>query len=257
MSSKVNSSSRTSSASSASVLASSSSTLRSVRAVGVVEDVGERLDAAGGRVLLRDHVGELLAHHVLDLRDDLGARLGHLARRGAATSACSSGSRQREHLGGQRGVQVGDHERDRLRRLVAQEDVDLLRRRAAQELERPALDRRRQAADDLLRACWRRASARGCCARSRRRPRRCSPRRARSRPPRRGRRAQTSVGTLRDLAISSESASTSLSPRWRKISLARSSPMATSRTAAFSIPFRLAAVMVSAPGGWQARRPSR
>src|ERR1044071_6379884 len=32
-------------------------------------------------------------------------------------------------LGGERRVQVGDHERDRLRRLVAQEDVDLLRRR--------------------------------------------------------------------------------------------------------------------------------
>src|ERR1700741_964024 len=47
---------------------------------------------------------------------------------------------------------------------------------------------------------------------------------------------QSSVGTLRDLAISSESASTSVSPRWRKISPARSSPMATSSTAAFSIP---------------------
>ena len=47
-------------------------------------------------------------------------------------------------------MQVRDHERDRLRRLVAQEDVDLLRRRAAQELERPALDRRGQTADDLL-----------------------------------------------------------------------------------------------------------
>src|SRR5688500_7046089 len=47
-----------------------------------------------------------------------------------------------------------------------------------------------------------------------------------------------SVGTLRDFAISSDSASTSVSPRWRKISLARSSPMATSRMAAFSMPLR-------------------
>ena len=49
-------------------------------------------------------------------------------------------------------MEVGDDQRDRLRRLVAQEDADLLRRRAAQELERPALDRRREAADDLRRA---------------------------------------------------------------------------------------------------------
>jgi hypothetical protein len=115
----------------------------------VVEDVGERLDAAGRRVLLGDHVGELLAHHVLDLRDDLGARLGHLGH-AARDVGLRLGLQVREHLGGQRGVQVGDHERDRLRRLVAKEDVNLLRRRAAQELERPALDRRRQAPDQLF-----------------------------------------------------------------------------------------------------------
>lgn len=49
-------------------------------------------------------------------------------------------------------MEVGDHERDRLRRLVADEGVDLLGRRAAQELERPALDRDGQAANDLARA---------------------------------------------------------------------------------------------------------
>ena len=43
-------------------------------------------------------------------------------------------------------------QRDGLRRLVAQEDDDLLGRRAAQELERAALDRGREAADDLVRA---------------------------------------------------------------------------------------------------------
>src|SRR5690349_20636626 len=47
---------------------------------------------------------------------------------------------------------------------------------------------------------------------------------------------QVSVGTLRALAISRESASTSESPSWRKISPARSSPMATSSTAAFCRP---------------------
>src|SRR3954464_7883833 len=44
------------------------------------------------------------------------------------------------------------------------------------------------------------------------------------------------VGTFGDFAISSDSVSTSDSPRWRKISPARSSPMATSRAAAFWTP---------------------
>src|SRR4051794_16997428 len=47
---------------------------------------------------------------------------------------------------------------------------------------------------------------------------------------------QTEVGTFGALAISSDSVSTSASPRWRKISPARSSPMATSRAAAFCTP---------------------
>src|SRR3954451_4991885 len=53
---------------------------------------------------------------------------------------------------------------------------------------------------------------------------------------------QTSVGTFWALASSSESASTSASPRYLKISPARCSPMATSRAAAFWMPFRLPAV---------------
>src|SRR3954468_16739281 len=48
---------------------------------------------------------------------------------------------------------------------------------------------------------------------------------------------QVSVCTFAcDLAISSESCSTSVSPRWRKISPARSSPTATRRMAAFLMP---------------------
>ena len=57
---------------------------------------------------------------------------------------------------------------------------------------------------------------------------------------------QTSAGTLRALAISSESASTSVSPRWRTISLARCSPIATSSAAAFWAPDML---LVERPGG--------
>ena len=52
MSSKTNSSRRTSSPSSLSVLGERVEHVALGRAVGVVEDVGERLDAAGGRVLL-------------------------------------------------------------------------------------------------------------------------------------------------------------------------------------------------------------
>src|SRR3954462_11362470 len=58
---------------------------------------------------------------------------------------------------------------------------------------------------------------------------------------------QTSVGTFWALASSSESASTSVSPRNLKISLARCSPMATSRAAAFWTPFRDDLVMGASP----------
>ena len=155
----------------------------------------------------------------------------------SATSAWISGSMLREHLRGERRVQVGDHERDRLRRLVAQEDDDLLGRRAAQELERAALDRGRQAADDLVRAVLaERAHEHAAGV------------------------VDAALGEVvlgehgldglgddvaadlgRDfwaLASSSESASTSDSPRNLKISPARCSPMATSRAAAFWTPLR-------------------
>ena len=70
----------------------------------------------------------------------------------SATSAWMSGSICDSTWAASDRVQVGDHQRDRLRRLVAQEHDDLLGRRAAQELERAALDRGGQAADDLVRA---------------------------------------------------------------------------------------------------------
>src|SRR3954453_17480028 len=56
---------------------------------------------------------------------------------------------------------------------------------------------------------------------------------------------QTSVGILWELASSRDSASTSPSPRNRKISPARCSPMATSRAAAFWTPFSFLAGTVA------------
>src|SRR3954464_9019345 len=58
---------------------------------------------------------------------------------------------------------------------------------------------------------------------------------------------QTSVGIFWALASSSESASTSESPRYLKISPARCSPMATSSAAAFCTPLRLALVIAASP----------
>jgi hypothetical protein len=117
----------------------------------VVEDLGQRLHAAGDGVVLRDDVRQALAQHALDGLDDLRRGLAHRAD-AHRDLRLLVGLEQREHLRGEVGVQVGDHERHGLRRLVADEGVDLLGRRAAQELEGPALDRHRQAPDDLARA---------------------------------------------------------------------------------------------------------
>ena len=71
----------------------------------------------------------------------------------AATSACCSGANSSITLAASSvRRQVRDHERDRLRVLAAQERVDLVGRRAAQELERALLDHGRQPAQDLGRA---------------------------------------------------------------------------------------------------------
>src|SRR4051794_7675168 len=56
----------------------------------------------------------------------------------------------------------------------------------------------------------------------------------------------TGAGTLRALAISSESASTSCSERWRNTSPAFSSPRATTSTAAFCGPVSLPSVVATA-----------
>src|SRR5690349_4840409 len=63
---------------------------------------------------------------------------------------------------------------------------------------------------------------------------------------------QTSVGTFWALASSSERASTSDSPRYLKISPARCSPIATSRAAAFWMPFRFDAVIAGASSSFNA-----
>ena len=121
------------------------------RPVGAVEDVGQGLDATGGRVLLRADGGQTRPHDGLDLGDDLRPGLGH-QRDPQGHVGLDLRVDVRQHLGGQHRVQVRDDQRDRLRRLVAQEHDDLLGRRAAQELERATLDRGGQAADDLVRA---------------------------------------------------------------------------------------------------------
>ena len=87
------------------------------RAVGVVEDVGQRLHAARGGVLRGDDVRELLLHDRLDLGDHVRPRLAH-QRHARGDVGLVLGRQQGEHLRGERGVQVGHHERDGLRRLV-------------------------------------------------------------------------------------------------------------------------------------------
>ena len=108
------------------------------RAVGVVEDLGERLDAAGGRVLLLDDAVELLLitlstclttsggglAHPRDAQRDLGL----VARRAGSRGTCAASVVCR--LAITSAIVCGDS----LRRKVD----DLLGRRAAQELERPA-----------------------------------------------------------------------------------------------------------------------
>ena len=150
-SSKVNSRRRISSASSESALASSSSTLRSV-----VRSEELRMSASD----LMPPAAAYSCAPTADSRERMtfstwlttSGRVSPIIAIRSATSAWISVVDLREHLRGEHGVQVGDHQRDGLRRLVAQEDDDLLGRRAAQELERAALDRGREAADDLVRA---------------------------------------------------------------------------------------------------------
>src|SRR3954464_414546 len=163
-SSKVNSRRRISSASSESALASSSSTLRSVVRSALLRMSASALTPpatayswpppAPPRARGRPRGpggGQRRAHDALDLGHDLRAGLAH-HRDPQGHVGLDLGVDVRQHLGGERRVQVRDDQRDGLRRLIAQEDDDLLGRRAAQELERSALDRGRQAADDLVRA---------------------------------------------------------------------------------------------------------
>ena len=97
-------------------------------AIGLVEDLGERLDAAGGRVTPAGRSRRAsLASPPRPCLHDVRAGLAH--PRDPQRDLGLIGSRAgREHLRGERCVQVGDDERDRLRRLVAQERDDLLGR---------------------------------------------------------------------------------------------------------------------------------
>ncbi len=83
----------------------------------MVEDVGQRLDSAGGRVLLPDDGGELAAHDLLDLLDHRRAGLAHARdpQRDVRAACARAGGRA---PGAARPVwRLATHERDRLRRL--------------------------------------------------------------------------------------------------------------------------------------------
>ena len=215
MSSKVNSSRRISSASSRVGLGERVEHVALGRAVGAVEDVGQRLDAAGGRELLRRRRWRASGAGRARCRATTSGLVSPIVAMRSATSACSSGSSCDEHLGGERRVQVGDDQRDGLRRLVAQEDGDLLGRRAAQELERararswrrggPMISSARSAPSELLEHLAGEVDA----ALGERRPRRGRSRRPRSMTARAGLGRRPAAAS----AISSESASTSRSPR--------------------------------------------
>ena len=148
MSSKTNSRRRTSAASSSSVSLSESSTLRSVERSAWLRMSASDLTPPATEYSCWTTLASFWRITSSTCLTTSG-RVSPMRAIRSAISACSASGRLREHLRGKRGVQVGDHERDRLRRLVAQERDDLLGRRPAQELERPALDHGRQAADDL------------------------------------------------------------------------------------------------------------
>ena len=120
------------------------------RTVGVVEDLGQRLDPAGGGVLLLHDAVELLLITPSICLTTSGLVSPMRAMR-SAMSACSWPGRCESTCEASDGVQVGHDQRHRLGRLVAQEGDQLLGRASAQELERPHLDHAREPPDDLER----------------------------------------------------------------------------------------------------------
>ena len=103
--------------------------------VGVVQDVDQRLDAAGRLEVLVDQARQLALHHGSTSRSTSGAVRSIAAMR-IATSVCSSCGNMPITWARAVGGQVGHHQRDRLRVLVLQEVEDLDRVDLAQELER-------------------------------------------------------------------------------------------------------------------------
>ena len=108
------------------------------RAPRAVEDLGQGVDAAGGRELLADDVGELQAQALLDVADDVRVGLAH-GRDAQGDVGLQLGLSSASTRAARVECTLATHEGDGLRRLVLQEGVDLLGRRAAQELERARL----------------------------------------------------------------------------------------------------------------------
>ena len=95
-----------------------------------------------------DDRGQLLADHLLDLLDDLRAGLAHAGDPQRDVRLLALGQAG-EHLRGERRVQAGEDQRDRLGRLAAQERGGALGRDALQELERRRLGAGREPAEQL------------------------------------------------------------------------------------------------------------
>ena len=149
MSSKTNISARIWLASSGFVVSSVSSTLRSTPRSAALRIAASELtppDVAYSCVTIASSL--TFSMRAISLR--ISGEICSIDAMRSASSACSSGGAKRITLRGEVGRgHVGEHDRDRLRVLVAQERPDLVGRRAAQELERRRLDRGGQPLQDL------------------------------------------------------------------------------------------------------------
>ena len=120
------------------------------RAVGRVEDVDERLQAAGLReVGLLDDGRQLAFEDRLDLLDDLGRGAVHLRDAQRDVALQLFGERAQHHRG-RVGMHVREHERDRLRVLVLEVREHLAGVGPAQELERRRDHRDAEVVEDLV-----------------------------------------------------------------------------------------------------------
>ena len=149
---------------------SSASRMRLFRsAVGEVEYLGDRLDAAGLLVFLDDDGREAAFEALLDLLDDLG--IGVLHRRDAAHDLELLGRRKaREHFGRLLGLEVRQHQRYGLRMLLLDEREEVGALRFLEERERRGADGLLDGLEYLVGFLRPTATSRGAASRSRGRP---------------------------------------------------------------------------------------